>query len=150
MAREAGGSGSSLPRATGKSRERVGGETVQAQALEEKVADGLRLRAERGSPHQHAAGLLIGETRLFQRLTLLPHPKLGPSPAYHRLGSQSQRQCKSSPSGVALACRLAVVQVKVLTSRMLRMLLIYLHSGYANDLGVRLLNGKGKKEGVEN
>ena len=25
------------------------------------------------------------------------------------------------------------------------MLLIYLHSGYANDLGVRLLNGKGKK-----
>ena len=33
----------------------------------------------------------------------------------------------------------------MLTSRMLRMLLIYLHSGYANDLGVRLLNDKGKK-----
>ena len=73
VAREAGGSGSSLPRATGKSRERVGGETVQAQAREEKVAD--ELRAERGSPHQHAAGLLIGETRLFQRLTLPPPPQ---------------------------------------------------------------------------
>ena len=28
---------------------------------------------------------------------------------------------------------------------MLRMLLIYLHSGCANDLGVRLLDGKGKR-----
>ena len=37
------------------------------------VAD--ELRAERGPPHQHAARLLIGETRLFQRLTLPPPPQ---------------------------------------------------------------------------